>query len=87
MRNLLMRRRCDRGLVEPAGGEGNSDKRGQGFRSGFPHDRGAMIVHGTLADPQVRRDILAWVAGQNELENLTLAARQALDFRRCILLD
>ena len=82
-----MRRRCNRRLVEPAGGEGNSDQRGQGFRFGFPHDCGAMIVHGALADPQIRRDVLAWVAGQNELKDLTLAAREALDFRRCGFLD
>ena len=82
-----MRRLCRRGLVEPAGGEGNSDQCGQGFRFGFPHDRGAMVVHGALANPQVRRNVLAWVAGQNELKDLTLASREALDFRHCGLLD
>ena len=82
-----MRRRCSRRLVEPAGGKGNSDKRGQGLRAGFPRDRGAMIVHGALADLQIPSNVLAWAAGQNELKDLTLAAREALDFRPCIFLD
>ncbi len=81
-----MRRRQSRGLVEPAGGEGNSDQRGEGFGFGFPHNRGAMIVHSALADLQICRDVLAWVAGQNELKDLTLAPREAVDFRRCIQL-
>ena len=82
-----MRRLCIRWLVEPAGGESNSDQCGQGFRFGFPHDCGAMVVHGALANPQVRRDVLAWAAGQNELKDLTLAAREAPDFRHCGLPD
>ena len=76
-----------RGLVEPAGGEGNSDECGQGFRFGFAHNRGAMIVHGALADLQIPSNVLAWAAGQNELKDLMLASRETFDLRRCGLPD
>jgi len=43
-------------------GQRNADQRGQCFHPDFPHDSGAMIVHGALAHVQVRRNVLALLA-------------------------
>ena len=45
------------------GGERSADHGGQGLCPKFPHNGGAMIVHGTLADFQVYGNILARCAG------------------------
>jgi hypothetical protein len=50
-------------LDHGAGSERNADQRGQGLRTDFPHDRGAVIVHSALGNIEISRDVLAWNAG------------------------
>ena len=44
-----------------------------------------MIFDRALADPQIGRDILARMTGQNQIHDLMLARRQAGDVGSCIL--
>ena len=50
-------------------------------RSGFPHDGGAMVLHRSLTDPQMRSDVLAGMPGEHESENLSLTRGQTLEMR------
>jgi hypothetical protein len=43
------------------------------------HDCGAMVLDGASVDAEIRGDILARVAGEDQLHDLALAGREALD--------
>ncbi|HLY91433.1 MAG TPA: hypothetical protein VKQ27_20795, partial [Acetobacteraceae bacterium] len=49
------------------------------LRTGFLHDRGAMILDGALADAKVRGDILAGVSRKDERHDLMLTWRELRD--------
>jgi hypothetical protein len=60
-------------------GDSQADQRGNVARAGFPHDCGAMVLHRSLADAQIRGDVLAGMAGKHEAKNLPLTGRQAIE--------
>ena len=63
-----------------------ADQGGNILRAGLAHDGGAVVVDGALADAEVGGDVLAWMSGQDEIEDLALPSRQAGNARRgCIL--
>ena len=61
--------------------DSQTDQRGNGTRTGLLHDRGPMILDGALADTQIRGYVFAGMTGKNEIENLPLTCRQAIEMR------
>lgn len=49
------------------------------------HDCRSMIFHGALAESEVGGDVLAWMAGKDEVHHLALADSETVDTGRCIL--
>ena len=49
------------------------------------HDHGAMVLDGALADAEIRGDILAVMAGEDELHDLAQARPKARDATRRVL--
>src|SRR6187402_2929792 len=64
----------------PSGrGDGRADQCRKGLRAGLPHDGGTMVIDRALADAEVGGDVLAWMAGEHEVEDLPLTRGQAAD--------
>src|SRR4029077_6342030 len=63
--------------------ECRSNKRRQRPREGLSHDRCAMVVDGPLANAEIGSDVLTWMSGENVIEDLPLAGRQACKACRC----
>src|SRR5665213_2628632 len=83
-RGPLLRRRCV--SIIPDGGKCQSRQRRKRLGAGLLHDRGTMVLDGTLADAKIRGDVLAGVPGQDPLHDLALPPREASDVARRILM-
>src|SRR5688500_17681964 len=69
-------------LLRSVRGERRADQRRKGYRAGLPHDCRAVVVDRALADAQVCGDVLAGMAGEDKIQDLTLTRRQAGDLLR-----
>jgi hypothetical protein len=69
-------RRLARPLLGSGGGEGRAHERRKGLRASFSHDCSTMIVDRSLADAEIGRDVLAGMASENEVQDLTLTRCQ-----------
>jgi hypothetical protein len=58
-------------------GDRGADQGRKGLRAGLPHDSGAMVVNRTLADAEISGNVLAWMASEDEVQDLTLTRGQA----------
>src|SRR5581483_5552744 len=61
------------------GSECRAHQRRNGLRASLSHDGRTMIVDRALADTEISGDVLAWKAGQDEVEDLPLTYRQTGD--------
>jgi hypothetical protein len=61
-----------RPLLGSGGGEGRAHERRKGLRASFSHDCRSMIVDRSLADAEIGCDVLAGMASENEVQDLTL---------------
>ena len=63
-------------LVRSGRSERRADQRRKGLRAGLPHDGRAMVVDRALADAEIGGDVLAGMAGEDEVQDLPLTRRQ-----------
>ena len=74
---------ADRSL--PSGGDRQSGERGKRLGAGSLHDFGAMVLDGPLADAEIGGNILAGLAGENQVHDLPLSRRKPGDMLRRFL--
>src|SRR5271169_363217 len=54
----------------PGCGKRQSGQGREGLRACLLHDRSAVVLDGALADAEIRSDILAGMAGENQIHDL-----------------
>ena len=74
--------RADGRLGRSSGGERRTDQGRKGLRAGLAHDRRTMVVDRALADAEVGSDVLARMAGNHQVQDLSLTHGQAGDSQR-----